>query len=776
MTKVFLVGYVVFGILIVQCKAFFRPILNIKRPIFAKGFGNPKSPDHSAIVGRKRLKKIAAPVIASLGILTHNPEPASAQTASPARSRTRRSTRASRRGSKSALKRKAAIEVEVVQPETQDGTDWAMAGDEEKKSSRYFAKSDTEASRSKRLTEIGLVFILAVAANSIFFDKPASHRRRKSGGHRRRKRTSAAMSEHFERGGDVPLNPFTSRSLTMEKGKLSSMMNKLDQTLNAVKNTPSTKRTEAQLAEEADDDLFDMSDADDAKDTETEVKSSSGGANDFILDDNLVSRKRKTSPSSSLKKFTATRLPAQDDFFADDPDDLFTSAESEGESHFDPTSPAAQQEEAEEQFQKAFDGQYVDPASADDDTPALPKLLEEDGLPKKKGLLGRIFRRGEDGRPTDLEKVLMSDGDTEELQLFKAAVARALLSGVPEDLNPELRAELGGVVSLGDAKALLVRTKEAAGLDEQAAAEAFAGVANCVMVAMVDRAAAVVGRDEEAEEERVDALDAVAETMDGMGELFACVGAGAKINPVVYNGGIKKGRVEKLYYSYAKYAMSLGDMLGALGVGGADKEDVAGADGGDAESAKVDPETKMRRLGQLQQVLGIREKKRADVEGKVMREAMMGMLKGDGPGLGDLGGLLEGLGGAMGGDGQMDPAALEKMMQDMGGLEGLEDMDMKKLMEGMGGDMGGFDPENMDPGELARMSADAMGAVKESLREGAITKADVAELEKMMGGDINELLKMMQGGDVDKAKLRELGPDFQELLGVFKDLARVKNS
>jgi hypothetical protein len=156
----------------------------------------------------------------------------------------------------------------------------------------------------------------------------------------------------------------------------------------------------------------------------------------------------------------------------------------------------------------------------------------------------------------------------------------------------------------------------------------------------------------------------------------------------------------------------------------------------------------------------------------VMREAMMGMLKGDGkgPGLGDLGGLMESLGGMAGTDGSLD---MEKLMEQIGGAEGLGDVDMQKLMGEMG--MGDFNPDDMDPEEMAKMSADAMGAVKESLTSGDIGKDDIAELEKLMGGDINELLKMMEGGQVDKSKLKELGPDFQELLNVFKGLADVKN-
>ena len=184
-----------------------------------------------------------------------------------------------------------------------------------------------------------------------------------------------------------------------------------------------------------------------------------------------------------------------------------------------------------------------------------------------------------------------------------------------------------------------------------------------------------------------------------------------------------------------------------------------------------------------QQLFGIREKKKNDVEAKVMREAMMGMLKGEGPGLGDLGGLMDSLGdlGGLGGaDGNLD---MEKLMEQMGGADGMEGMEemMKQMgvdpsaLMGEGGLPPDFNPDNMDPKEMAQMSADAMGAVRESLAAGDITKDDVAELEKLMGGDINELLAMMKGGNVDKSKLREMGPDLEELLSVFKDLAKIKN-
>jgi hypothetical protein len=58
--------------------------------------------------------------------------------------------------------------------------------------------------------------------------------------------------------------------------------------------------------------------------------------------------------------------------------------------------------------------------------------------------------------------------------------------------------------------------------------------------------------------------------------------------------------------------------------------------------------------------------------------------------------------------------------------------------------------------------------VREGLAQGTITKQEVLEMEKMMGMDLGQVNKMMGGRQVDKAKLREMGPDFLELLELFK--------
>ena len=72
------------------------------------------------------------------------------------------------------------------------------------------------------------------------------------------------------------------------------------------------------------------------------------------------------------------------------------------------------------------------------------------------------------------------------------------------------------------------------------------------------------------------------------------------------------------------------------------------------------------------------------------------------------------------------------------------------------------------------MSKDAIGAVKQSLADGSITRKDVEELEKIMGMDVSSLAKMIDNGQVDKAKLASMGPEFVEMLDLFKQLAKIK--
>ena len=43
-----------------------------------------------------------------------------------------------------------------------------------------------------------------------------------------------------------------------------------------------------------------------------------------------------------------------------------------------------------------------------------------------------------------------------------------------------------------------------------------------------------------------------------------------------------------------------------------------------------------------------------------------------------------------------------------------------------------------------------------------------------MGMDVQSLAKMIDNGQLDKQKLASMGPEFAEMLDVFKQLAKIK--
>ena len=95
---------------------------------------------------------------------------------------------------------------------------------------------------------------------------------------------------------------------------------------------------------------------------------------------------------------------------------------------------------------------------------------------------------------------------------------------------------------------------------------------------------------------------------------------------------------------------------------------------------------------------------------------------------------------------------MEEMLKSMGdGTNGMPDFSSMAGMKGMP-DMDGMNEE-----EVQAMSREAITAVKQSLEDGSITRKDVQELEKIMGMDVSSLAKMIDNGQVDKAKLAQMG-------------------
>jgi hypothetical protein len=341
-------------------------------------------------------------------------------------------------------------------------------------------------------------------------------------------------------------------------------------------------------------------------------------------------------------------------------------------------------------------------------TPPPPPAPAPAPAPKK-NLLDRIFSKPGGGRPTEMNTALRSPDDPSHD--YRVLVASALSSYVPASSG----GVFSGTVRSEDAdggSAALLQSREECGLTEQDAANAFAEVANAMLVTVIDRAVGTLAKSKGSDEENkatLDALEDVADFIGGAGSIFVQTVPGAVIEPVVYNGKAKKGDLENLYLAYMRESMSLDSILSVAGLAGQQgKDQEQGQDVEEAaKKAQDSAADKLERLGKLQVVFNIKEAKRSSLEQKAMREMFMNMAKGEGGGggLGDLKGMFDALQGGGSGDGKMpDMDALNAMLG--GGAGG-----------GAGGGMPGGMPDigNMDPAEVQAMSNDAISAVRSSL-------------------------------------------------------------
>ena len=105
-----------------------------------------------------------------------------------------------------------------------------------------------------------------------------------------------------------------------------------------------------------------------------------------------------------------------------------------------------------------------------------------------------------------------------------------------------------------------------------------------------------------AEEPLVRACDDVISFMTNAGGYFSKVATGAKIEPVEYNGKVKKGKIENLFSRYAKECISIQSLLGQFGMGGTPAP-AAGGDGtaaddsaANAAAAAAEADAKMAKL------------------------------------------------------------------------------------------------------------------------------------------------------------------------------------
>ena len=169
------------------------------------------------------------------------------------------------------------------------------------------------------------------------------------------------------------------------------------------------------------------------------------------------------------------------------------------------------------------------------------------------------------------------------------------------------------------------------------------------------------------------------------------------------------------------------------------KSMLGGAPGADGENTEAmakmeqDASKKDARMGCLQHIFSISEQKRTGFEQKLMKDMIMGMMKGEGgmEGMGDLSKMMESFAGPAGAGGA-----------------GMNDDFMKEMMAGMppGGGMpgGGGDMPDMDPAQMAGMLSEAVRDVKLQLDQGTVSPEEIKDLEKQMGMDLSAVVNMMK--------------------------------
>ena len=261
------------------------------------------------------------------------------------------------------------------------------------------------------------------------------------------------------------------------------------------------------------------------------------------LDDDKVSRRRRP---PKLPSFSS--MVKEEELF-ENSDELFAPTESRSEPEGDSSpAPAASDKSTSPKVDR------VDRIDPQEERTPQPKPQE------KRGILGRIFLKPGGGRPTSLEDALAVSEETAD---YRRIVARALLKYAPEDCLPSL--DLAPLDEGADTQEFINTARESSQLTKEEGAENFASVASSMMVGLVDHVVELSetkkSSKEEIEKSVVEAIDQVAVFINATGELFGKLYAGITIDPVVYNGKAKRGKLENIYYIYAKSSMNVASIL-----------------------------------------------------------------------------------------------------------------------------------------------------------------------------------------------------------------------
>jgi len=300
--------------------------------------------------------------------------------------------------------------------------------------------------------------------------------------------------------------------------------------------------------------------------------------------------------------------------------------------------------------------------------------------PAKKKRLSFFGKKNKNGRPTDLS--VLTDSETSEAPEFATLLAKILTYGAPGRF-PAVEGLPGGMpfteFDLEAAKQKLIDKRKDSGIALEESAEIFAGVVNCMLIDIVDLAAATLkAKDSKLTE---DGINVVIDFMNHAASLYDSVAEGITITPVTYGGSLSKGQLEKMYSAYAASGMMNMGM------------------DSDFDS----------RVGLLQDVFEISPKKAEGIAMKAMQKSMMEMMK--------------------------DGKGMEEMMEKLGGAEGLEGL------AGLGGMDGEANPEDMDPEQLKTMLLGLKEMKESGAIDPSEFELVKDQFKEAYGGNIEDVIK-----------------------------------
>lgn len=380
--------------------------------------------------------------------------------------------------------------------------------------------------------------------------------------------------------------------------------------------------------------------------------------------------------------------------------------------------------------------------------------------PAKKGIFDRIFQKRSTSRPTDIAEVLRVQDTASS---FRVAIATILTAYLPQGSGTFPDVEIGGVFSYpideeilfeSEEKriSILASLKDDLELQSKEAAEAFADVTNAMLVTLTDNCVDLLDRNgkiaEDAEASIGVALDTLTDFAISAAGLFGQLLPGIIIEDggIKYNGKAQRGKLETLFSCLMKGGMDLKALTNMM------KDD-----GEPDPNSEVDMEKRSGRIQCLQHIFSISEGKRGSLEQKAMKDMIMSMVGSEGAGS-DFAGMLGnmgGLGGMGGGGPGASPEDAEKFNQ-------MLKEEMKKTT--------GQD-DDFDMAEMSAMLSESLGAMRQAVKDGTVTKKEVAELEVSLGCSLKEVITMTEAA----VKMSRGSPELESMVSLFKQLQVIKN-